>query len=97
MCLYTKRRKTKPMITITKKKGKQNCALITGAASGIGLACARQFNQQGAAVAGLDINPEIQKYFNVFQLFNVILLPRHRLNFFWVYELKAEKINSGKS
>ena len=36
MCLYTKRRKTKPIITITKKKGKQNCALITGAAGLLG-------------------------------------------------------------
>ena len=34
-------------------------AVITGAASGIGLACAEQFNLLGAAVAGLDINPGI--------------------------------------
>jgi len=31
-------------------------ALITGAASGIGLACARRFTDEGATVAGLDIN-----------------------------------------
>ena len=31
-------------------------AWITGAASGIGLACARRFSAEGAAVAGLDLN-----------------------------------------
>ncbi len=31
-------------------------ALITGAASGIGQACARRFTDEGATVAGLDIN-----------------------------------------
>ena len=40
-------------------KGK--IALVTGAASGIGLACAEHFNQLGAAVAGLDINSGINK------------------------------------
>ena len=34
-------------------------AVVTGAASGIGLACAAHFSQLGAAVAGLDINPGI--------------------------------------
>jgi rhamnose utilization protein RhaD (predicted bifunctional aldolase and dehydrogenase)/NAD(P)-dependent dehydrogenase (short-subunit alcohol dehydrogenase family) len=33
-------------------------ALITGAASGIGLACTEMLHEQGAAVVGLDINPE---------------------------------------
>ena len=33
--------------------------MVTGAASGSGLACAEHFNQLGAAVAGFDINPEI--------------------------------------
>ena len=31
-------------------------ALITGAASGIGNACARRFAQEGASIAGLDLN-----------------------------------------
>jgi len=39
-------------------------ALVTGAASGIGLACASMLNEQGAVVVGLDINPEITKMFN---------------------------------
>jgi rhamnose utilization protein RhaD (predicted bifunctional aldolase and dehydrogenase)/NAD(P)-dependent dehydrogenase (short-subunit alcohol dehydrogenase family) len=34
-------------------------ALVTGAASGIGRACAELLLEQGAAVAGLDINPDI--------------------------------------
>ncbi len=32
-------------------------AMITGAASGIGAACATRFSQEGASVAGLDLNP----------------------------------------
>lgn len=32
-------------------------ALVTGAASGIGLACAQRFARAGAAVAGFDLNP----------------------------------------
>ncbi len=35
-------------------------ALVSGAASGIGLACARAFNAQGAVVVGLDVNPKIE-------------------------------------
>jgi NAD(P)-dependent dehydrogenase (short-subunit alcohol dehydrogenase family) len=34
-------------------------ALVTGAASGIGRACAELLLQQGAAVVGLDLNPEV--------------------------------------
>jgi rhamnose utilization protein RhaD (predicted bifunctional aldolase and dehydrogenase)/NAD(P)-dependent dehydrogenase (short-subunit alcohol dehydrogenase family) len=34
--------------------------LVTGAASGIGRACAESFLARGAAVVGLDLNPEIQ-------------------------------------
>jgi NAD(P)-dependent dehydrogenase (short-subunit alcohol dehydrogenase family) len=35
-------------------------ALVTGAASGIGRACAELLLQQGAAVVGLDLNPDIE-------------------------------------
>jgi NAD(P)-dependent dehydrogenase (short-subunit alcohol dehydrogenase family) len=36
-------------------------ALVTGAASGIGAACVEALLARGAAVAGLDINPEIER------------------------------------
>ena len=38
-------------------------AIVSGAASGIGLACARELLAQGAVVVGLDINPEISTIF----------------------------------
>jgi rhamnose utilization protein RhaD (predicted bifunctional aldolase and dehydrogenase)/NAD(P)-dependent dehydrogenase (short-subunit alcohol dehydrogenase family) len=39
-------------------------ALVTGAASGIGRACAQALMQKGAAVIALDINPEVVKQFS---------------------------------
>ncbi len=39
-------------------------AIITGAASGIGKACVEAFLSKGAAVAALDINPDIIELFN---------------------------------
>ena len=39
-------------------------ALITGAASGIGLACTEMLHEQGAVVVGLDINPGITQILN---------------------------------
>ena len=38
-------------------------ALVTGCASGIGKACAEAFLKRGAAVIGLDINPEVSRTF----------------------------------
>jgi rhamnose utilization protein RhaD (predicted bifunctional aldolase and dehydrogenase)/NAD(P)-dependent dehydrogenase (short-subunit alcohol dehydrogenase family) len=38
-------------------------AIVSGAASGIGLACARELFAQGAVVVGLDLNPEISTIF----------------------------------
>jgi rhamnose utilization protein RhaD (predicted bifunctional aldolase and dehydrogenase)/NAD(P)-dependent dehydrogenase (short-subunit alcohol dehydrogenase family) len=39
-------------------------AVVTGAASGIGLAIAKMLNAKGAAVVALDINPEVTNIFN---------------------------------
>lgn len=39
-------------------------ALVTGAASGIGKACVDSLLKRGAAVVGLDINPEIEKLYS---------------------------------
>lgn len=38
-------------------------AVVTGAASGIGLAIAKMLNSRGAAIVALDINPEVEKIF----------------------------------
>jgi NAD(P)-dependent dehydrogenase (short-subunit alcohol dehydrogenase family) len=38
--------------------------LVTGAASGIGRACVESFLARGAAVVGLDINPDIERTFD---------------------------------
>ena len=38
-------------------------SLVTGAASGIGKACAEQLKQLGSAVIGVDLNPEVNKVF----------------------------------
>ncbi|MDP6655400.1 MAG: bifunctional aldolase/short-chain dehydrogenase [SAR324 cluster bacterium] len=47
--------------TISEFQGK--IAIVSGAASGIGLACVRELFAQGAVVVGLDLNPEISKIF----------------------------------
>jgi len=47
--------------TIPEFQGK--IAIVSGAASGIGLACARELFAQGAVVVGLDLNPEISTIF----------------------------------
>ncbi len=39
-------------------------AIVTGAASGIGLAIAQLFLKQGAAIVAEDLNPEIEKIFS---------------------------------
>jgi len=38
-----------------------NVAIVTGAASGIGFACARRLAEAGAAIVLADINPETGK------------------------------------
>jgi rhamnose utilization protein RhaD (predicted bifunctional aldolase and dehydrogenase)/NAD(P)-dependent dehydrogenase (short-subunit alcohol dehydrogenase family) len=40
---------------------KGQIALVTGAASGIGQACAKMLYAKGAAVVGIDINPDVKK------------------------------------
>jgi len=44
----------------TPKPFQGRVALVSGAASGIGRACAETLHSQGAAVVGLDLNPEIE-------------------------------------
>lgn len=47
-------------LDITKAEFSGKIALVTGAASGIGLACVRALCAKGAIIAGLDINPQVQ-------------------------------------
>lgn len=47
-------------------------ALVTGAASGIGKACAESLLKRGAAVIGLDINPAIETLFRRRDYFGVV-------------------------
>ena len=46
-------------------------ALITGAASGIGLACAQRFKREGAIVVGSDLNPSEDTPFDQFSTLDV--------------------------
>ena len=39
-------------------------ALVTGAASGIGKACAEELKDRGSAVIGLDLSPEVENVFS---------------------------------
>ena len=47
-------------------------ALVTGAASGIGHACVKMLQAQGAAVAALDMNPSITTLFNQPEIFGIV-------------------------
>lgn len=46
-------------------------ALVTGAASGIGKACVESLLNRGAAVIGLDINPDIEKLFSRLDFYGI--------------------------
>ena len=46
-------------------------ALVTGAASGIGLACAQRYKREGAAVAGADMNAGDSDQFDLFHTLDV--------------------------
>lgn len=47
--------------------------LVTGAASGIGRACVEQFVQEGAAVAAVDINPDLKKIINRAEVLSLVV------------------------
>lgn len=47
--------------------------LVTGAASGIGRACVEQFVAEGAVVAALDVNPDLDKIFNRPEILNLVV------------------------
>jgi rhamnose utilization protein RhaD (predicted bifunctional aldolase and dehydrogenase)/NAD(P)-dependent dehydrogenase (short-subunit alcohol dehydrogenase family) len=47
-------------------------ALVTGAASGIGHACVKMLQAQGAAVAALDMNPSITTLFNQPEILGIV-------------------------
>ncbi|MCY4426682.1 MAG: SDR family NAD(P)-dependent oxidoreductase [Halieaceae bacterium] len=50
-------------------------ALVTGAASGIGLACAQRFHAEGATLVGADLNPCTLPLFSSFQQLDVTDFP----------------------
>lgn len=47
-------------------------AIVTGAASGIGAACAKMLQAKGAAVIALDINPEVTDIFNTSNAMGIV-------------------------
>lgn len=47
-------------------------ALVTGAASGIGRACVKMLQAQGAAVAAIDMNPNITTLFNQPEILGIV-------------------------
>ena len=46
-------------------------ALVTGAASGIGLACVERYKREGATVIGCDLNASDSEVFDLFQMLDV--------------------------